>query len=152
MVRDILISDFSEPLFQEAFKVYFAELGITEIKDWNGLFKEMDDEGDNKAYLRVTEDNTVVGFIQIKPITLFNWFFEEKLGFIREFWIAPAYRSQGHGTELLRLAESHFARKDIGKIILTTDTAEKFYEKNGYRKDRAFSAANKDEVFVKDLG
>jgi len=150
-MQEILISDFSEPTFQEAFKIYFRELGIN-VNDWDGLFREMNDEKDNKAYVRIAENNNIAGFIQFKPITLSNWFFEEKLGFIREFWIAPEYRSQGHGTELLRLAESYFAQDDIRKTILTTDTAEEFYVKNGYRKDRAFTAANKDEVFVKDLG
>ena len=151
MMQDILISDFSEPTFQEAFKNYFEELEIS-VKDWDGLFQEMNDEKDNKAFVRVAEDNNIVGFIQFKPIILSNWFFEEKLGFIREFWVAPEYRSQGHGRELLRLAESYLAQDDIRKTILTTDTAEEFYVKNGYRKDRAFTAANKDEVFVKDLG
>lgn len=148
MIQDVLISDFSHPSFQAAFQLYFRELGIS-VKDWDGLFQEMNDEKDNKAFVRVTEDNSIVGFIQFKPIALSNWFFEEKLGFIREFWIAPAYRSQGHGTELLHLAESYFAQQGIGKTILTTDTAEKFYVRNGYRKDSAFTAANKDEVFVK---
>ena len=150
MMQNMLISDFSEPTFQEAFKIYFKELRIS-VSDWDGLFQEMNVEKDNKAYVRIAENNNIIGFIQFKPITLSNWFFEEKLGFIREFWIAPEYRSQGHGTELLRLAEAYFAQNDISKIILTTDTAEKFYIKNGYRKDRAFTAANQDEVFVKDL-
>lgn len=150
MVKDILISDFTELLFQQAFKEYFEELGVN-VKDWDGLFKEMNDEEDNKAYVRVTEDNTVVGFIMFKPIELSNWFFREKLGFVREFWISPQHRSLGHGAELLRFTEEYFLQNDIRKAILTTDTAEKFYEKNGYRKDDAFTAANQDEVFVKDL-
>ncbi|HBR31548.1 MAG TPA: hypothetical protein DD733_05655 [Clostridiales bacterium] len=37
------------------------------------------------------------------------------------------------------------------KSILTTDTAEKFYEKNGYVKDSTIIAKNKDDVFVKEL-
>ena len=32
---DVLISDFSDPLFQTAFQTYFSELGIT-VKDWDG--------------------------------------------------------------------------------------------------------------------
>lgn len=150
MVKDILISDFTELLFQQAFKEYFAELDIN-VEDWDGLFNEIDGEKDNKAYVRITEDNTVVGFILFMPIELSNWFFKEKIGFVREFWIAPQHRSQGHGAELLRLAEEYFLQNDIKKAILTTDMAEKFYEKNGYRKDDTFTAANQDEVFVKNL-
>ena len=149
-MKDILISDFSEPLFQKAFQIYFGELGIN-VKDWDGLFKEMNDEEGNKTFLRVTEENDIAGFIMFKPIELSNWFFTEKLGFIREFWIANEYRNQGHGTALLQLAEEYFVQNDICKSILTTDTAENFYIKHGYRKDSAYTAANKDEVFVKDL-
>ena len=149
-MKDILISDFSDVLFQEAFQLYFKELGIN-VKDWAGLFQEMNDEGDNKAYVRVTEDNVTVGFIMFKPIKLSNWFFEENMGFIREFWIDGAFRSQGHGSALLQVVETYFLENDIYKSILTTDTAERFYINNGYKKERAFSAANKDEVFVKDL-
>ena len=51
---DMLISDFSEPLFQTAFQTYFSELGIT-VRDWDGLFREMNDEGDNQAFVRTAE-------------------------------------------------------------------------------------------------
>ena len=53
-LSDVLISDFSEPLFQTAFQTYFSELGIT-VRDWDGLFREMNDEGDNQAFVRTAE-------------------------------------------------------------------------------------------------
>ena len=66
---DIMISDFSNPLFQTAFKKYFLELGHA-IKDWNGLFKEMNDDGDNVAFVRTSMNDKVIGFIQFKPVKL----------------------------------------------------------------------------------
>ena len=80
-----------------------------------------------------------------------NWFFEEKVGFIREFWISKGMRSNGHGSHLLKLVEDYFKEDGIHKSILTTNTAEKFYESHGYRKDKSYSAKNNDEVFVKLL-
>ena len=145
----MLISDFSDPLFQKAFQLYFAELGI-QVKDWDGLFREMN-EGDNLAYLRVAEDGAVIGFIQFTPIALTSWFFEERAGFIREFWIAEKHRGQGHGSALLALAEAFFAEKGIHQTILTTDTAPGFYEKHGYRKHPGIQAKNHDDVYVKEL-
>ena len=146
---DNLIIDFSDPLFQKAFQAYFEELGIT-VKDWDGLFREMTGD-DNLAYLRIAEDGGIIGFIQFKPIELSNWFFTGHAGFIREFWIAKAYRGQGHGSALIELAEGYFADKDIRQVMLTTDNAAGFYEKHGYRRNPCFTAKNKDDVYTKEL-
>ncbi|HBR31547.1 MAG TPA: hypothetical protein DD733_05650, partial [Clostridiales bacterium] len=67
MVKDLLISDFTNHHFQKAFKLYFDELGIN-VKDWEALFNEMNDEKDSRAYVRFTDTYDVVGFVQFKPI------------------------------------------------------------------------------------
>jgi len=150
-MKDYFISDFTNSRFQSAFKTYFKELGIN-VKDWDGLFKEMNEDEGNLAYVRMTEEaETVVGFIQFKKEILKNWFFEEELGFIREFWIAEEHRKKSHGSELLEMAEQYFMEQNVHKTILTTDTAEKFYLSKGYRKDPAYQAKNKDDVYVKNL-
>lgn len=147
---DTLISDFSAALFQDAFKSYFSELGVN-VTDWNRLFQEMNDEGDNLAFVRATEKNEIIGFIQFKPIKFTSYFFEETYGFIREFWISEDYRNMGHGTALLRLVEQYFCEHGIFTSILTTDTAERFYERHGYMKTMGCKAKNQLEVFVKRL-
>ena len=148
-MTDLLISDFTDARFQQAFQLYFEELDIN-VRDWDGLFHEMTEDG-NFAYLRLSEDGGVIGFIQFKPMTLNNWFFEEKAGFIREFWIAETHRGQGHGSALLHLAEEHFIREGIRRVLLTTDDAAAFYEKHGYRKNPDIQAKNHDDVYVKEL-
>ena len=148
-MADLLISDFSDARFQEAFQAYFKELGIN-VKNWDGLFQEMTEDG-NTACLRLAEDGGTIGFIQFKPISLTNWFFEEKAGFIREFWVAEAHRGQGHGSALLGLAEACFMEQGIRRILLTTDSAPAFYEKHGYRKTPGIQAKNHDDVYVKEL-
>lgn len=40
---DTLIADFSNPLFQMAFREYFGELNIA-VQDWDRLFQEMNEE------------------------------------------------------------------------------------------------------------
>ena len=150
---DKLITDFTDPVFQGAFKQYFTELGIS-VKDWDGLFQEMNagDGGEkNAAYVRTAADGSVIGFIQFVPIRFTSWFFEETLGFIREFWVAEAFRGRGHGTELLVLAEEYFLEHGIDADILTTDTARRFYERRGYVRVHGCRAKNQDEVFVKRL-
>lgn len=146
----VLISDFTEALFQSAFKTYFKELDIS-VRDWDGLFREMNDEGDNRAFVRTAKDGSVVGFIEFKPIKFTSWFFEETCGFIREFWISEAHRNSGHGTELLRLAEGYFKEHGMYTSILTTDIGERFYLKHGYQRAHGCEAKNKDAVFVKRL-
>ena len=42
-MKDYFITDFSNPLFQAAFKEYFSELGVN-VKDWDGLFREMNED------------------------------------------------------------------------------------------------------------
>ncbi len=148
--RDEMISDFSGSLFQTAFKRYLGELGYT-VGDWDRLFKEMNDEGDNTAFVRTSADGAIVGFIQFRPERLSSRFFEEACGFIRELWVAPELRNRGHGAKLLRLAERFFMENGIYTSILTTDTAARFYEKQGYAAALGCRAKNRDEVFIKRL-
>ena len=150
ITKDILISDFTDPRFMDAFKLYFKEWDI-QIKDWDGLFREMNESGKNRAWLRMDVDGQVISFIQFTPITMSSWFFEEKWGFIREFWVKREYRSQGHGTALLLLSEKYFSEQGICKCILTTDTAPDYYIARGYEKDDFITARNKDDVFVKRI-
>ena len=115
---DNLISDFSDSLFQAVFKQYFSELGL-HIRDWDGLFREMNADGGNLAFVRTSESGNVIGFIQFKPLKFTS-------GFIREFWVADEYRNQAHGSALLALAEEHFLKNGIYTSILTTDTISGF--------------------------
>lgn len=150
-VRTILLSTFADPRFRAAFQVYFAELGIA-VEDWDGLFREMDKEKVNLAYLALNGDGDAAGFLQFQLTAFSNWFFEEPFGFIREFWVAPAYRGQGHGRALLRMAEEYFAEHGACRSILTADpNAVNFYLARGYEKAPGIRAKNKMEVLVKML-
>lgn len=149
-VHTILISTFADPRFRAAFQTYFTELGIA-VKDWDGLFREMDEGKINCAYLMLDEGGSVVGFLQFQLAAFSNWFFEESVGFIREFWVAPAYRRQGHGRALLRMAEEYFAEHGAYRSILTADDAVGFYLANGYGKAPGVRAKNNMEVLVKML-
>lgn len=145
-----LISDFLDPRFCGAFQAYFAELDIS-VKNWDGLFKEMNEEGNNHAYLLLDGDGETVGFIQFQMTSFSNWFLEEPFGFIREFWIDPAYRRQGHGRALLRLAENYFMERGAYRAVLTADDAVAFYLANGYVSAPGIKAMNKMEVLTKNL-
>lgn len=148
--KDILINDFSDARFQQAFKLYFRELGMN-IWDWPALFKEMNREKGCSAIVRLTEDDRVVGFLQFQPIAVSAGFFKTKWGFVREFWVAPEFRGGGHGSALLELTEAHLRRRGCSAAVLTTETAAHFYEARGYRREPEISAKNKLGVHLKQL-
>lgn len=149
-VNTILLSEFTDLRFRAALQTYFAELGIT-VKDWDGLFREMDEDKTNRAYLSLDEGGGAVGFLQFQLTAFSNWFFEEPFGFIREFWVAPGYRRQGHGRVLLRMTEDYFAAHGAYRSILTADDAVGFYLANGYERTPGVRAKNNMEVLVKTL-
>lgn len=150
-VYTILISTFDDPHFRAAFRAYFTELGIT-VRDWDGLFREMDEEKVNLAYLALNEDGDAAGFLQFQLTAFTNWFFEEPFGFIREFWIAPACRRQGYGRTLLRMTEEYFAAHGAYRVLLTADPgAVGFYLARGYREAPGVTAKNQMAVFSKAL-
>ena len=149
-VYTILISTFDDPHFRAAFRAYFTELGIA-VKDWDGLFREMDEDKTNRAYLSLDEGGGAVGFLQFQLTAFSHWFFEEPFGFIREFWVAPGYRRQGHGRVLLRMTEDYFAAHGAYRSILTADDAVGFYLVNGYERTPEVRAKNNMEVLVKTL-
>ena len=147
--KDFVINDFLDEKFQIAFKEYFKELGI-EVKDWIGLFKEINEDKNTQAIVRMENDN-VIDFIMFQPIVFESWFFEEKCGFIRKFWIANDYRNIGHGSNLINQVESYFKKQEIFRTILTTDTAKDFYFKHGYHLQKSAKAKNGDDVYTKML-
>ena len=149
-MKNIFINDFRDTDFKSMFQTYFTELGVS-VRNWDRLFKAMNDEIRNFAYLRYDEQNNPIGFIQFTVITFSSGFFETKMGFIREFWVNRNCRNQGHGSVLLRLAEEYFIGKGVYKSILTTNTAEKFYIRHGYTEDVTFKAKNNFDVFIKAL-
>lgn len=146
---DELIRDYQGQAIQEAYRSYYEELGV-KVTNWEGLFMQMTYEG-TPAILRRDKTGRIIGFIQFSVLMMTSWFFEDRYGFIQEFWIAPAFRCQGHGTALMELAEKHFDRQGICRMILTSDTAQEFYLQRGYYRDDHIVAKNNAPVYVKKL-
>ncbi len=147
---DVLMHDYSDAAFQAAFRAYFEELGH-HLENWEGLFQEMMAAADTYTCLRRNEAGEVVGFIQFTPLEMSSWFFSARCGFIREFWIRPDLRCQGHGSDLLRQAEAWFREQGCSYVLLTTDTAPDFYRRQGYSLQQGLKARNKDDVYAKVL-
>ena len=153
MVKDVFLTDFSDPAIETAFHAYLKEMGVPNEKA-DAVFSEMikSSEMPNIHTLaRFSEDGEVIGFIQFQIDTLTNWFFEETFGLVRDFWTSSKMRGQGHGAALLALCETYFSEHGIRKVILNTHSAAGFYCSHGYVRDESYRAKNGEAVFVKML-
>ena len=150
--NDTLMMDLTDAAVQKAFRAYYEELGV-KVTNWEGLFAEISASPDC-FFVRKNQNGEVIGFllfVMTGAETACRGFFSTRLGWIEEFWIAPEYRKQTHGTALLHLAEKHFSQLGCAYAILTTDTALQFYEKRGYRLQKGVAARNKSNVYIKPL-
>lgn len=143
------LKDFTNPDFKVAFVQYFNEFDI-HIDNWDTLFESMSDSNNNEL-LVIKENNNIVAFLLFRFDQLEHWFLKEHFCFVREFWVMPSYRSNGIGTMLLNHVESLAVNLKIYKMILTTDSAENMYIKNGYIIDNSYIANNNNSVLIKHL-
>lgn len=149
---DTLMTDLTDAALQKAFRAYYGELGV-HVTNWDGLFAEISSLP-ACFFVRSNEKGDVIGFLlftMTEAATAWRNFYTARLGCIEEFCIAPEYRTQGHGTALLQLAEKHFIQLGCAYAILTTDTAPRFYEQQGYKLQKGITAKNKADVYVKSL-
>ena len=143
------MEDFESEPFMTAFKAYFSEIsGGT--RNWPMLFRQMNAEKDvTKAIMRLDGD-TVAGFILFCPLQLTCPFFTEEYGYIRELWVAPAYRRAGNGEQLMELAEQFFSDLGMSQIMLKAEPrAEGFYRKLGYAINDTASSEGETVYFKK---
>ena len=148
-MRDIYMEDFESEPFMTAFKAYFSEIsGGT--RNWPMLFRQMNAEKDvTKAIMRLDGD-TVAGFILFCPLQLTCPFFTESYGYIRELWVAPAYRRAGNGGQLMAFAEQYFSDLGMSQIMLKAEPrAEGFYRKLGYAISDTASSEGETVYFKK---
>lgn len=138
------------PSLQQAFRDYFAALGVT-IRDWDGLFDEIDRSG-RQFLVRRDEQAQIVGFLLLLRREMSCGFYATDAGCVEELYVAPAFRRQGHGQALLAATESRFRAEGCSCMLLTSDDAGAFYARCGYRPEPRIRAKNGDPVFVKPLG
>lgn len=143
----VLMADFTHSHFQAAFKQYFEEFEI-QISDWESFFEQMNTQEGNLGIL-IFEKEAVLAFLLFRFDELTHWFFKERVSFVREFWVTSALRNKGLGSELLSYSETYFKKNHVHKILLTSNSAEPFYIKNGFRIDKSYTANNEEDVYVK---
>ncbi|MBR4082517.1 MAG: GNAT family N-acetyltransferase [Clostridia bacterium] len=138
------------PSLRQAFRDYFAELGVT-VRDWDSLFDEIDRSG-RKFLVRRDEQAQITGFLLFLQREMTCGFYTTDVGCIEELYVVPARRQRGHGQSLLAAAETRFRADGCGYMLLTSDDAGAFYARCGYHPAPRIRAKNGDPVFVKPLG
>lgn len=142
---------FLDPQFFQAFQVYLRELGIDLEDDWSELEESFAANHKGLCYTFNVPSGEVLGFLQFEVNELTHFFFQEKFGFIREFWIRQDLRQQGHGGKLLSLCEDYLRKQGVARVLLTSDRAGAFYEKKGYGLYESIEAKNHNPVYTKWL-
>ena len=148
-----VLRDFTDPGFQEAFRAYFAEIGVNLKPDtdiWDEIAASAEKEGMVCHALR--REGAIAAFILFQPDELKSrtGFFTRPVGFIRELWVRPAYRGQGLGRALVEQAAAELEKSGAAEIILTYDPdAFGFYQKLGFREDPAYTAKNGQGVVAR---
>ena len=143
------LSDFSRPGFRRAFECYFAELEVS-VDDWDAVYREMAASG-AQALILSSHDGRVAAFLLYAVLPFSSSFFEGNAAFIQEFWVEPSLRGQGLGRRLLHSAEKQFTAQGLSLVLLTSDTAEGFYLRCGYRRATGIRAKNDCPVFMRCL-
>ena len=145
--------NFYDERFKLCFRAYFQELGVPLGEDTD-VFDEMTRarEEEQMRALVLADEHRLAGFILFQVECLRSGFFEERVGFIRELWVAPSARGHGYGRQLLEAAQQHFRQENICKLLLTyEDDALGFYVSSGFRPAPSYTAVNEGAVIVKDI-
>ena len=142
------INDFRNQDFRLLLKQYFDEFDI-KISNWDRLF-EVINHDHNLAYL-LYKDGVAIGFIMFSIERSSHPYITERFGFVKEFYVDKNYQNKGYGSTLLNKCEQYLLDYNVYKVVLTTDTAETFYNKHGYKQAFSYISKNEDPVYFKIL-
>lgn len=148
MINYTFINNFDNKDFKVLFKQYFNEFDI-KITNWENLFQIIN-EDNNLAYLLYAHE-VPIGFIMFSIEHSSHPYITERFGFIKEFYVDKNYQSKGYGSALLNKCEYYLFEHSVYKVVLTTDTAEFFYNRHGYKKATSYVSKNEDPVYFKIL-
>ena len=99
---------------------------------------------DNKQVLLIYENENFAGWIQYS-------FLFERIPFINRFYILEDFRGLGDGTLSLLIWERQMQERMYDKFMLSTsasnEKAQKFYEKQGYKKIGQLNLPDSEEIF-----
>ena len=150
--RLITEKDYSD--FEKLFCDYYAELDCED--DPLHLFREYvlpDLEANLFEAATISQEEKLLGFViyQIDDV-LNDWNFKEGFGDVRDLYIAPAFRQQGLGANLLSFAEKRLSDAGAQQIyVLPTEESESFFKNRGYFDSGEYCPEADNKVFCKTI-
>lgn len=127
-----------KPQLTDLLAAYFPEVASDIPEDIvRGKLSDFIDDQHRQGILQISiafDADTPMGFsvYQIdKPDS--DWCKRPGWGFIREFYIAPEYRKQGLGRQLVRHSEQCLLKMGAKGLYLTSETAIPFWQRCGWR-------------------
>lgn len=112
-------------------------------------------QGDSDRHLELCyDDHTLIGFLYGKvDHPEHKGFIKVGYGYIMEFFVLPAYRRNGYGTEMYLHLEKLFKQDGVKRIYLTSDpvTGNPFWESLGFVNAGERSPENDLKVYEKQI-
>lgn len=127
-----------KPQFTDLLSAYFSELDSDIPEDiLRGELTDLIEDQHGKGIIRVclaADNETLAGFSIFQIDTPeSDWCKRPGWGFIREFYVAPESRHQGHGSRLAAHTEQCLRKMGAEKLYLTSDsTALAFWQHCGW--------------------
>jgi len=146
-IEIIALTDKNDPRFEEVI-VLFRQM--YKFMDQHGLLMPLADDGENKwiravkntldkfcTLIIVVHDDKVVGFahgaLRFSP----DYLGTLKTGIVTHIFIAPEFRSQDLGSQMLKRLQDWFQQKEAHSIelqvVADNKEAMRFWEKAGYK-------------------
>lgn len=128
MALDILFDDFKKDLPSDELRRLFLSAGWSDGKETPEQQANF-----NIGFIHSTlvvsawDDKRLVGAVRVLSDQIFR-------SILYDLIVDPEYQSQGIGSELIRRCKEHFP--DLEWLVQTTEDVYRFYERNGFKRNR----------------
>ena len=118
--------------FMTLFRQYFKGFSMEAPPALFDMIEKDTQTYDHKIIM-LYEDTLPIGFCMFQIDTPENpWCMKVGAGDIRELFIVPTHRKQGHGSTLINQVKQYCLDKGVEEILLTSDAHESFWASNGF--------------------
>lgn len=143
LIRHADIDDlFSLSRLFDAYRQFYRQ--APDIDSATAFVRERLSQRDSAIFLAFVDDDSL-GFVQLYPS--FSSVAMKPIFILNDLYVSPPARKQGIATALVNRSELHAIESGAARLSLATEvsntTAQKLYEKLGWKKDEVFVHYNR---------